>query len=66
MHRKRLEICIGDVGGAKVTEHNVKSCDLLTLIDPLCEKMIQETLSSTFSDHDFLGEEDVPPLLARR
>jgi myo-inositol-1(or 4)-monophosphatase len=66
MHRKRLEILIGDVGGAEVTERNVNSRDLLTLIDPLCEKMIRETLLSTFSDHNFLGEEDVPPLLARR
>jgi myo-inositol-1(or 4)-monophosphatase len=66
MHRKRLEILIGDVGGAKVTERNVNSRDLLALIDPLCEKTIRETLLSTFSNHNFLGEEDVPPLLARR
>ena len=67
MHCKRLEILIGDVGGAEVTKRNINSRDLLTLINPLREKTIRETLLSTFSDHDFLlGEEDVPPLLARR
>ncbi len=34
---------------------------MLTLIDPLCEKIIKETVLETFPSHDFLGEEDVAP-----
>jgi myo-inositol-1(or 4)-monophosphatase len=59
--KKAGDIIIGNAGGAEVTERKANSRDLLTLIDPLCEKTIRETVLSTFFDHDFLGEEDVPP-----
>ena len=55
------DIILGNAGGAAVTERKANSRDLLTLIDPLCEKTIRETVLAKFPDHDFLGEEDVPP-----
>ena len=59
--KKAGEIIIGNAGGAEVTDRKANSRDLLTLIDPLCEKTIKETVLATFPTHDFLGEEDVPP-----
>lgn len=59
--RKAGEIIIGNAGGAEVSERKANSRDLLTLIDPLCEKIIKETVLETFTSHDFLGEEDVAP-----
>jgi len=58
---KAGEIILGNASGAEVTNRKANSRDLLTLIDPLCEKTIKETVLETFPDHDFLGEEDVPP-----
>mmetsp|Transcript_57004 Transcript_57004/g.121035 ORF Transcript_57004/g.121035 Transcript_57004/m.121035 type:complete len:339 (+) Transcript_57004:130-1146(+) len=55
------EIILGNAGGADVLKSKANSRDLLTLIDPLCEKTIRETVLETFPSHDFLGEEDVPP-----
>jgi len=55
------EIILGNAGGADVLKSKANSRDLLTLIDPLCEKTIRETILETFPSHDFLGEEDVPP-----
>uniref|UniRef100_A0A7S2W9W7 Inositol-1-monophosphatase n=1 Tax=Eucampia antarctica TaxID=49252 RepID=A0A7S2W9W7_9STRA len=59
--KKAGEIIVGNAGGAEVTKTKANSRDLLTLIDPLCEKIIRETVLASFPDHDFLGEEDVPP-----
>lgn len=59
--KKAGDIILGNAGGAEVTNRKANSRDLLTMIDPLCEKTIRETILATFSDHDFLGEEDVPP-----
>lgn len=59
--KKASEIIMGHTGGAEVTERKANSRDLLTLIDPLCEQAIRDTILATFPDHDFLGEEDVPP-----
>jgi myo-inositol-1(or 4)-monophosphatase len=59
--RKAGDIILGNAGGAAVTKRKANSRDLLTLIDPLCEKIIKETVLQTFPNHDFLGEEDVPP-----
>jgi len=59
--RKAGEIILGNDGGAEVSERKANSRDLLTLIDPLCEETIRSTVLGTFPDHDFLGEEDVPP-----
>lgn len=55
------EIILGNAGGADVLKSKANSRDLLTLIDPLCEKTIRETVLATFPTHAFLGEEDVPP-----
>ena len=55
------DIIIGNAGGASVTKVKANPRDLLTLIDPLCEKTIRDTVLSKFPSHDFLGEEDVPP-----
>lgn len=45
--------------GADVVELKSTSRDLLTLVDPLCEEAIRETILAKFPDHDFLGEEQV-------
>jgi len=58
---KAGDIILGNAGGAEVSERKANSRDLLTLIDPLCEKTIRETVLAKFPDHDFLGEEDVLP-----
>lgn len=59
--KKAGDIILGNAGGAEVVNRKANSRDLLTLIDPLCEKAIKETVLATFPNHDFLGEEDVPP-----
>lgn len=54
----------GGEGGAGVEVARLKANDrdLLTLVDPLCEKIIQETVLEAFpKNHLFLGEEDIPP-----
>jgi hypothetical protein len=46
--RKAGEIILGNAGGAEVTKSKANSRDLLTLIDPLCEKVrvgLQENLN---------------------
>jgi myo-inositol-1(or 4)-monophosphatase len=48
-------------GGAQVSERKANSRDLLTLVDPLCEKTIKEKVMETFPHHEFLGEEMVAP-----
>jgi myo-inositol-1(or 4)-monophosphatase len=55
------EIIVGNGGGAEVTERKANSRDLLTLVDPMCERTIRETVLQAFPDHAFLGEEDVLP-----
>ena len=59
--KKAGDIIVGNAGGVEVTERKANSRDLLTLIDPLCEKTIKETVLAVFPNHDFLGEEAVPP-----
>lgn len=48
-------------GGAQVSERKANSRDLLTIVDPLCEKTIKEKVLGTFPHHEFLGEEMVAP-----
>mmetsp|Transcript_8243 Transcript_8243/g.12633 ORF Transcript_8243/g.12633 Transcript_8243/m.12633 type:complete len:330 (-) Transcript_8243:161-1150(-) len=55
------DIIVGNAGGAEVMNIKANSRDLLTLIDPLCEKTIREIVLDNFPTHNFLGEEDVPP-----
>ena len=55
------DIILGNSGGAEVANRKANSRDLLTLIDPLCEKTIKDTVLESFPEHDFLGEEDVSP-----
>jgi len=59
--KKAGDIILGNAGGADVTNCKANSRDLLTLIDPMCEAVIKETVLATFPHHDFLGEEDVAP-----
>jgi myo-inositol-1(or 4)-monophosphatase len=47
---------VGNFGGAEVTERTVNSRDLLTLIDTLCKKTVQETILSTFPITTSLGK----------
>lgn len=37
--KKAGDIIIGNAGGAEVTQRKANSRDLLTLVDPLCEKV---------------------------
>ena len=37
--KKAGDIILGNAGGAEVSERKANSRDLLTLIDPLCEKV---------------------------
>jgi myo-inositol-1(or 4)-monophosphatase len=37
--KKAGDIILGNAGGAEVTKSKANSRDLLTLIDPLCEKV---------------------------
>jgi len=45
--------------GASVQKTKMSSKDLLTEIDPLCQKIVEEHVRATFPDHKFLGEESV-------
>ncbi|CAJ1958638.1 unnamed protein product [Cylindrotheca closterium] len=47
--------------GSAVVEKKSTTRDLLTLIDPLCEKAIREKVVENFPDHGILGEEEVKP-----
>lgn len=48
--------------GASVIEIKSTRRDLLTMIDPLCQQVIRETVQGAFpTGHAFLGEEDVAP-----
>ena len=47
--------------GSSVVEKKSTSRDLLTEIDPKCEKAIRQTVVKRFPDHEFLGEEEVAP-----
>jgi hypothetical protein len=38
--KKAGEIILGNAGGAEVMERKANSRDLLTLVDPLCEKVL--------------------------
>lgn len=62
--RKAATIIADNSQGADVVEKKSTSRDLLTLIDPLCEKTIRETVLQRFPDHTFLGEEGVEPGIA--
>lgn len=59
--RKAGIIILENSKGAEVKKTKANSKDLLTLIDPMCEGIIKETVLKQFPTHDFLGEEDVPP-----
>ena len=59
--QKAAKIIAENSSGANVVETKSTSRDLLTLIDPLCEKVIRETVQAAFPDHAFLGEEGVSP-----
>jgi len=59
--RKAVAIIAKNAQGAKVQETKSTSRDLLTLIDPMCETAIRETVMAMFPDHLFLGEEGVEP-----
>lgn len=54
-------IILQNATGADVVKLKANARDLLTEIDPLCEKTIRETVLQAFPNHAFLGEEDVPP-----
>jgi len=59
--KKAGNIILSNSAGADVTKTKANPRDLLTMIDPLCEETIRETVLDKYPDHDFLGEEDVPP-----
>jgi Archaeal fructose-1,6-bisphosphatase and related enzymes of inositol monophosphatase family len=51
--KKAGEIIVSNAGGADVTKTKANPRDLLTMIDPLCEKAIRETVLEVFPSHDF-------------
>lgn len=55
------EIILSNSSGMDVSKTKANARDLLTVIDPLCEQTIKETILGKYPSHDFLGEEDVPP-----
>uniref|UniRef100_A0A7S2U633 Inositol-1-monophosphatase n=1 Tax=Attheya septentrionalis TaxID=420275 RepID=A0A7S2U633_9STRA len=55
------DIIVGNAAGVEVEKTKANSRDLLTIIDPLCEKTIREIVLANFPSHEFLGEEEVPP-----
>jgi hypothetical protein len=55
------QIIASNMGGTEVSKLKANPRDLLTEIDPKCEKVIKEKILSRFPNHDFLGEEDVDP-----
>jgi myo-inositol-1(or 4)-monophosphatase len=54
-------IIANNARGAAVVQTKSTSRDLLTLIDPLCERAIREMVTARFPHHAFLGEEGVEP-----
>ena len=59
--KKAGAIILENAQGADVSSNKANARDLLTQIDPLCEKTIRECVVQAFPSHGFLGEEDVPP-----
>lgn len=55
------DIIVNYKGGAEVTKTKANSKDLLTMVDPMCEKIIREIILERFPSHSILGEEDVAP-----
>lgn len=56
------DIIVENCQGSHQVDTKSTSRDLLTLIDPLCEKAIRQVIQeSSFSNHDILGEEQVAP-----
>jgi len=55
------DIIVGYKGGVDILNRKANSRDLLTEIDPLCEKTIRETVLEAFPSHSFLGEEETLP-----
>ncbi|KAL3920755.1 MAG: hypothetical protein SGILL_003099 [Bacillariaceae sp.] len=58
---KACEIIRKNSEGADVVSKKSTGRDLLTMVDPLCEAAIRETIQTAFPEHSFLGEESVPP-----
>jgi myo-inositol-1(or 4)-monophosphatase len=52
--KKAGDIIIGNAGGAEVTERKANSRDLLTLIDPMCEKVREDSLCNHFCNHRWI------------
>ena len=55
------DIILNYKGGADVTKVKFNNKDLLTEVDPMCEKIIRDTIAQYFPKHSILGEEDVEP-----
>ena len=54
-----LEILAGM--GADVRKEKANFKDIVTEVDGRCQELIKAEIAAEFPDHDFLGEEDVPP-----
>jgi myo-inositol-1(or 4)-monophosphatase len=59
--KKAGNIILDYKNGVEVSDIKANNRDLLTLVDPLCESVIQNIIKDSFPHHDFLGEEDVSP-----
>lgn len=58
---KAAAIIAENSSGSAVVELKSTNRDLLTLIDPLCEQAVRETITQHYPEHYILGEEGVPP-----
>lgn len=47
--------------GTSEVEKKSTGRDLLTVVDPMCEKAIKQAITETYPNHEFLGEEEVAP-----
>jgi hypothetical protein len=54
--KKAGEIILGNAGGAEVTERKANSRDLLTLIDPLCEKVRSLAIYNSHTHRHIIAE----------
>jgi hypothetical protein len=60
--RKAGAIILGNAGGAEVTQSKANSRDLLTLIDPLCEKVNSPSLTLPHTVQQMLYTAQIPDM----
>jgi hypothetical protein len=62
--KKAGDIILGNAGGAEITKSKANSRDLLTLIDPLCEKVREKSIK-IHVDHNMVSSMDLTVLFCQ-